>query len=172
MLSKTKKPSSSSQLVGTHIQATGLNQTWIFPAECYTLAIIFFPSCNTSNTEIQICALFLRRAGFGAWEYPDSFSSPRLLWHSWISPYPVSENESTAGPAEGISADRHKAEPFVQNTQGHLGAAELLKNMFLAEHSVDGTACSFQLTLLFNAVRFLDQVLEQYLFEMKLPLSL
>lgn len=99
-------------------------------------------------------------------------AAPDYCGPSWISPYPVSENESTAGPAEGISADRHKAEPFVQNTQGHLGAAELLKNMFLAEHSVDGTACSFQLTLLFNAVRFLDQVLEQYLFEIKLPPSL
>lgn len=99
-------------------------------------------------------------------------AAPDYCGHSWISPYPVSEDESTAGPAEGISADRHKAEPFVQNTQGHLGAAELLKNMFLAEHSVDGTACSFQLTLLFNAVRFLNQVLEQCLFEMKLPLSL
>lgn len=63
---------------------------------------------------------------------PDDFSSraPDKCGHSWISPYLVSENETTAGPdsAEGISA-----EPFVQNAQGHLGAAGLLKGMFLAE---------------------------------------
>lgn len=59
----------------------------------------------------------------------------------------MSQNETTtaAEPAAEISADRHKAEPFVQNAQGHLGAVELLKNMFLqnTSSSVDGTACCF-----------------------------
>lgn len=67
----------------------------------------------------------------------DHFSSraPDDCGHSRISPYPMAENETTAGPepAEGINADRHKAEPFVQNTQGHVEAVELLKGMFFAE---------------------------------------
>lgn len=122
-----------------------MQQVWTRPElflQNAPLAIIFFPTCNTSNTEIQICALFLRRPGFGAWKYPDYFSSraPGKCGHSWISPYPVLENETTAGPepAEGISADRHKAEPFVQNAQGHLGAVELLQIMLFAECQLHG----------------------------------
>lgn len=50
----------------------------------------------------------------------------------------MSQNETTAAPepAAEICADRHKAEPFVQNAQGHLGAVEIFKNMFLAEHQL------------------------------------
>lgn len=103
-----------------------------------SLASIFFPPVTPVILKFRFVLCFWAGQALEHGNIlSDDFSSraPDDCGHSWISPYPVSENEATAGPepAEGISADRHRAEPSVQNAQGHLGAAELLRNMFLAE---------------------------------------
>lgn len=118
------------------LRLTPKQQVWTRP-ELFLQNAIPWPSFSFPPVTPVILKFWFLLCFWGgqASEYgnilPDSFRNraPDNCGHSGISPYPVSENETTAGPepAEGISADRHKAEPFVQNAQAHLGAVELLK---------------------------------------------